>query len=254
MTMFSVPIITYHSIDDSGSVISTAPTVFKRQIASLAKDGFRAFTMRELASRIEMKTPLPPKPVVLTFDDGFKNFYTDAYPVLNAYHFAATVFVVTDHCGHYNDWNGNPADFPRSELLTWKDIRELSAEGIEFGSHTRTHPDLLSISAASIEDEIAGSKASLDDALGLETASFAYPFGRKNEMVKGIAAANYRSATSTVLGKVTPHSDLYSLERVDAYYLSNPWILDRLDTAGFDRYLTVRQFLRNAKAFAARPY
>lgn len=251
LTMFRVPIITYHSIDDSGSVISTSPAVFQRQIATLGNAGYHAFTLRELVSRIEQDVPIPARSVVLTFDDGFKNFYTEAFPVLDAYRFAATVFLVTDHCGSYNDWPGNPADFPRTELLTWKEIRELSTEGVEFGSHTRTHPDLVSFSISATEDEIAGSKAALDDALGIETASFAYPFGRKNELTKRIAATNFKSAVSTVLGKVTSHSDLYALERVDAYYLSNPWILDRLDTEGFDRYLSVRQFLRDAKSFTA---
>jgi len=253
--MFRVPIITYHSIDNSGSVISTAPAVFKRQIASLHKAGFHALTLRELMSRIEMKVPLlPAKTVVLTFDDGFKNFYTEAFPVLKEHDFAATVFLVTDQCGRHNDWAGNPTDFPRSELLSWSEVRELNAEGVEFGSHTRTHPDLLNLSISSMESEIAGSKAQLDDVLGVETTSFAYPFGRKNETVKRIAAANFRSATSTVLGKVTPHSDIYALERVDAYYLSNPWILDRLDTSGFDRYLSFRQILRDVKSLTARPH
>jgi len=252
--MFRVPIITYHSIDDSGSVISTAPSIFKRHVAALADAGYYSLTLRELVSRMNAGVPLPAKPVVLTFDDGFKNFYTEAYPILDTHGFTATVFLVTDHCGRFNDWAGNPKDFPRSELLSWEEIRELCDAGVEFGSHTRTHPDLMSISPSSLENEIAGSKASLDDELGVETVSFAYPFGRKDDRVKRTAAANFKAATSTVLGKVTPQSDLYALERLDAYYLSNPWILDRLDTAGFDRYMSFRQFLRNTKSLIARAH
>lgn len=248
--MFRVPIITYHSIDNSGSIISTAPPVFKRQVSALAAAGYEAITLRELVSLIEQRSSLPTKPVVLTFDDGFRNFYTEAFPILDDYGFRATVFLVTDFCGRHNDWSGNPASFPRSEILNWGEIRELDDEGVEFGSHTKTHPDLTTISKNEMENEIIGSKAELDDMLGIETASLAYPFGRTDDSVKKTAAANFKSATSTVLGKVTPESDLHELERVDAYYLSNQRIFDLLDTSVFDNYLRVRQYLRNAKALA----
>lgn len=249
--MFRVPIITYHSIDDCGSVISTAPAVFKRQVCALDEAGYEAITLRELVSSLEQRS-MPAKPIVLTFDDGFRNFYTEAFPTLVDHGYRATVFLVTDFCGRHNDWSGNPANFPRSEILNWEEIREISAEGIEFGSHTKTHPDLTRISKEAMENEIIGSKAELDDVLGIETASFAYPFGKNNESVKRTAAANFKSATSTALGKVTPKSDLHELERVDAYYLTNQRIFDLLDTSIFDNYLRVRQCLRDAKSLAKR--
>ena len=248
--MFRIPIITYHSIDNSGTVISTAPAVFKRQVSALAAAGYEAITLRELVASIKQSSLLPAKPIVLTFDDGFRNFYREAFPTLDDHGFRATVFLVTDFCGRFNDWSGNPASFPRSEILNWREIRELSDNGVEFGSHTKTHPDLTKISKEAMEDEIIGSKRALDDALGVETESFAYPFGNKNETVKNMTAAKFKSATSTVLGKVTPKSDLHELERVDAYYLSNRQIFDLLDTFVFDNYLRVRQYLRNAKSIA----
>lgn len=249
-TMFRLPIITYHSIDDCGSVISTTPAVFRRQVSALAGAGYQAITLREMVSSIEERSSLPEKPIVLTFDDGFRNFFTEAFPILEEFGYRATVFLVTDFCGRHNDWSGNPASFPRSEILNWTEIRELGAEGIEFGSHTKTHPDLTRISSEALENEIVGSKKELDDNLGVETTSFAYPFGKTNGSVKRLAAATFKSATSTVLGKVTEASDLHELERVDAYYLSNQRIFDLLDTSIFDRYLRVRQCLRNAKSLA----
>lgn len=245
-----VPIITYHSIDESGSVISTAPVVFRRQIETLAKAGYQAITLRDLVARLEQELPPPAKPVVLTFDDGFRNFYTEAFPVLETHGYQATVFLVTEFCGLHNDWAGNPAGFPRSELLTWGDVRELSKMGIEFGSHTKTHPDLSKLSAGDVENELVGSKFRLEDELGCETVSFAYPFGKQNQSVKRVAAHNFKSATSTVLGKVTRKSDLFSLERVDAYYISDQRIFDRLDTAMFDNYMRFRQLLRSVRSLA----
>ncbi|HMU32794.1 MAG TPA: polysaccharide deacetylase family protein [Pyrinomonadaceae bacterium] len=249
---FRVPIITYHSIDESGSVISTARDVFARQISTLANAGYAAITLRELVSRMNNRSSLPERAVVLTFDDGFKNFYSEAFPILNDHGYRATVFLVTDFCGKHNDWAGNPPKLPRSEILKWSEVRELSGNGVEFGSHTKTHPDLTRTSAAVLEDEILNSKSALDDALGTETVSFAYPFGRMSEATRAVVADNFKAAVSTVLGKVTPRSDLFELERVDAYYLSDQRILDRIETPLFDNYMRVRQILRTAKSFAAK--
>jgi len=247
-----VPILTYHSIDESGSVISTAPAVFRRQMKYLHENGYRAIALKEfLSSLSENKTPYL-KTVVLTFDDGFQNFLTEAFPVLEEYEFRATVFLVTDFCGKRNDWAGNPPELPPSRVLSWSEIKQLDKSGIEFGGHTRTHPDLTKVSAARVESEIVESKKTIEDALGCEAATFAYPFGRFNEAVKASVEKNFRAAVSTNLGKVRRGSDLFSLERVDTYYLSNPKIFSRLSTASFDGYLFARQILRDFKAFAAR--
>ena len=214
--------------------------------------GYSAITLREFVAGMGNGNSLPERVVVLTFDDGFKNFYTEAFPILNDHGFRATVFLVTDFCGKHNDWAGNPPELPRSEILNWSEVRELSEKGVEFGSHTRTHPDLTRTSDAAMEDEIVNSKSALDDALGSETASFAYPFGRINDAAKRMVADNFKAAVSTVLGKVTSSSDLFSLERVDSYYLSDQRIFDRIETSSFDNYMRVRQVLRNAKALAVR--
>jgi len=251
--MFRVPVITYHSIDDSGSVISTSPATFKRQIAALSRSGYVAMTLGQLAEAIDAEGTLPPKPVVLTFDDGFKNFYSDAFPVLDEYGFAATVFVVTGHCGGHNDWGGNPRGFRRSELLSWNEIRELYQKGVEFGAHSKTHKDLTRISLSEARSEIEESGLDLEIFLGVRTKSFAYPFGKVDEAIKRIVAKRFAVAASTTLGKVTPKSDLYALERVDAYYLSSQRLFDRLESTTFDSYLRFRQFMRNAKSYASRP-
>ena len=226
--------------------------MFARQISTLANAGYAAITLRELVSRMNNRSSLPERAVVLTFDDGFKNFYSEAFPILNDHGYRATVFLVTDFCGKHNDWAGNPPKLPRSEILKWSEVRELSGNGVEFGSHTKTHPDLTRTSAAVLEDEILNSKSALDDALGTETVSFAYPFGRVNQAAKALVAEHFKAGVSTVLGKVTSSSDLFALERVDAYYLSDQRILDRIETPLFDNYMRLRQMLRNAKALAVR--
>lgn len=247
-----VPVITYHSIDNSSSVISTAPDIFRRQMKSISEAGYEAIPLRQLVSSFKGETRLPGKPIVLTFDDGFRNFYTKAFPVLSEYNFKATVFLVTAFCGEHNDWPGNPLDFPRSELLSWKEIRELNDHGIEFGSHTRTHRDLTKISAETAEAEVIESKAAIADVLGRETNTFAYPFGRSNAAVRQIAKAHFDAACSTNLGKVRADSDSILLNRIDSYYLANQWILEMLPSATFDNYMRLRQIMRNVKSLLAR--
>ncbi len=246
-----VPIITYHSIDNSGSVVSTSPDVFQRQMKYLSDAGYTSLRLRELAASMKEGQNLPDKPVVLTFDDGFKNFYSHAFPVLSEYNLCATVFLVTDFCGKYNDWYGNPPELPRSELLSWSDIKALNDAGIEFGSHTRTHPDLTKLSSAAAEAEITQSKSAIEDVLGKETVTFAYPFGRKNASIRNIAASNFEASCSVELGKMTTRSDFSSLERIDAYYLKNQRLLEMLPSATFDRYMSVRQILRSVKSLVS---
>ncbi len=241
-------ILTYHSIDDSGSVISTPLKSFREQMKSLRRAGFTVITIRELAAALQEGKPLTARTVSLTFDDGFENFYTAAFPVLEENGFRATVFLVTDFCGRHNDWSGNPKSFPRSKVLSWSKIKELSGLGVEFGNHTCTHPDLTRIPLDQAEREINDSKSTIENSLGRDVTSFAYPFGRSNARIREIAATGHETGCSTDLGKVGPKSDRLDLERIDAYYLSKPGTFDRLPTKGFDRYLAFRQRLRDLKA------
>lgn len=214
-------------------------------------NGYHTIGLGELASLLQGQEDLPNKAFILTFDDGFRNFYSEAFEVLNDCSFTATVFLVTDHCGKQNDWAGNPPELGRRELLSWHDVRELSDLGIEFGSHTRTHPDLTKLSADAVEDEILTSKKVIENKLGREASIFAYPFGRSNSTVERMVKAHYSAACSTNLGKVGNGSDLTSLNRLDAYYLANQQVFKRLSTPVFDGYMSVRQVGRSVKALLA---
>ena len=120
-----IPIITYHSIDSSGSIVSTTPQLFRQQIATLSDAGYRSITLEEFSLMTRAGRWPSPKSVILTFDDGFANFYDEAAPVLEEYSFNATVFLVTTKCGEFNDWAGNPSNLPRSAILSWSQVKEL---------------------------------------------------------------------------------------------------------------------------------
>lgn len=217
----------------------------------LKNEGYQVVPLSEMARRQRTEQALPERTVVLTFDDGFRNFYTEAFPILQAYGFRATVFLVTDLCGRYNDWPGNPPGLRRSQLLSWTEIRELDSAGIEFGSHTRTHPDLTRLSPEQIACEMVDSKAELTDRLGHDVATFAYPYGRLNSEARRIALENYQAACSTNLGKVVAGDDPASLNRIDTYYLSNRRLFEMLPTSAFDSYLRIRQAMRRVKTAVA---
>jgi peptidoglycan/xylan/chitin deacetylase (PgdA/CDA1 family) len=217
----------------------------------LSDAGYDAITLREFVAMLKSETLLPVKTVVLTFDDGFRNFYTEAFPVLSEFNFRATVFLVTDFCGGHNDWSGNPKELPRSELLDWKEIRELDETGIEFGSHTKTHPDLTRLSTNDMTTEMLDSKAKISYALGRDVSTFAYPYGRSNHEVRRIALENFDASCSTNLGKVSAGHDRASLNRIDTYYLSNQRLFEMLPTAAFDNYLFFRRAMRKVRSVLA---
>lgn len=243
-----IPILTYHSIDESGSVISTATDIFQTQMKLLADANYNVISLNELTRILTAGERLPAKTAVLTFDDGFQNFYSQAFPILEQYGFKATVFLVTDYCDKYNDWAGNPPELPRSKVLSWEEIREMDRFGIEFGSHTRSHPDLTKLPVNQIKSEMSGSKRAIEDALGRKVETFAYPFGKHNVEIKQIAKENFTAACSTNLGKVRPNSDFFSLNRLDSYYLKNPRLFGMLSSKPFDRYIQFRQAMRIVKS------
>ncbi len=242
-----IPILTYHSIDKSGSVISTSPETFRKQMQILGDADFNVISLKTLGKSLLENAALPPKTIVLTFDDGFQNFYTTAFPVLNEYNFPATVFLITDYCGKFNDWSGNLPALERSKLMDWNEIKEISKNNIEFAAHSRTHPDLTKLNTDKAAREIVESKLTVEERLGTEVTDFAYPYGKYNLPVKQLTEKHFRTACSTRLGKVQAGDDLFSLKRVDTYYLSNDRVFNSILSPNFNLYLNFRQILRDLK-------
>ena len=175
--------------------------------------------------------------------------YTEAFPVLREFGFKATVFLVTGYCGNHNDWPGNLPSLERSSLLSWDEIREMSAHGIEFGSHTANHPDLTRIPLKQAEQEIAHSRQQIEDRLGSPVTLFAYPYGRWNSQVKDIVRSHFQGACSTKLGSVRAGGDPYMIRRIDSYFVANPMLFGRLTATSLACYLQFRQALRELKSF-----
>ena len=239
-TSASLPILMYHSVDANRSVVSFPPDRFGLQMEWLHAQGCRCISLGELTRSMAAGNALPERSLILTFDDGYESLYSEVFPVLQQYGFSATVFLVADYCGRDNNWPGQLSIIPRMSLLTWEQIAEMARHGIEFGSHTSSHPRLDRLPATALQDEIVLPKKILEDRLQGPVTVFAYPYGRYTDAVKEMVSSTYEAACSTHIGLVKPGSDPFALERVEIQYLSQPWIFQRLFHASFPYYLSAR--------------
>jgi peptidoglycan/xylan/chitin deacetylase (PgdA/CDA1 family) len=190
----------------------------------------------------------------LTFDDGFANFYTLAFPALAEFNSTATVFLVPGACGGVSEWGGQPPSFRAREMLCWSRIAELQRAGIELGAHTMTHLPLAGIPLKRARAEILESKKRIEDRTGAEVGAFAYPYGVESEPVREVVAEHFELGCSTRMGYVTPASPRESLERIDTYYLRRLVWFRRLFRRSTGAYLAGRGFLRRRKQAVLGPY
>jgi peptidoglycan/xylan/chitin deacetylase (PgdA/CDA1 family) len=236
----SLPILTFHSLDDRRSVISFAPEVFRRGMARLHERGYRTLSLLEAVDLLRQKKLIPDRSVVITFDDGYKTVYAEAFPVLQHYGMKATVFLTMGEREKVESIGRLPSFNGRYNMLTWHEIREMQSSGIDFGAHTLTHPDLTRLSFDRVEAEICDSKAILENMLGTPVECFAYPYGRYDNRSREIVRQHFTCACSDKLGLITPDSDPYALERVDAAYLRTDRLFDMMLTRLFPWYVWAR--------------
>lgn len=206
MVFPTIPVLAYHQIVPVSSLKRTSPFAvstaeFERQMDYLYQHGYRCLSLMELLKNSAGKAGDWKKCFALTFDDGYEDFYTGAFPALQRCRFTATVFLVTDLVGTQSNWageRGNP-------LLTWTQIKTLQSEGVNFGSHTCTHPVLPHLFPEQIEAELVNSKRCLEAKLEQKVAWLAYPYGESNTQVQGIVRkAGYQAAWGVDSGKSGP--------------------------------------------------
>jgi peptidoglycan/xylan/chitin deacetylase (PgdA/CDA1 family) len=232
--MPSIPILMYHSVsgEDNASEAkreaaahpyyrtSTSPQRFAEQINYLHGNGYRTVSLADAASGLWRQLPIADKQVaekqvVVTFDDGYQDFYRHAFPVLSQCGFSATVFLPTSYIRE------TPTSFKGRDCLTWAEVRELNQHGIRFGSHTVTHPQLRDLSPSAVKDEIFSSKKTIEEKLGGEVDSFAYPYAFPQtdtdfrKMLRDLLLqAGYRNGVCTIVGLARSKSDAFFMERL----------------------------------------
>lgn len=224
-----IPILMYHSVH-AGSAkghpyydTNTSPDVFRLQMRYLKDHGYQALDL-ETAIPALLAGGTANNFVVITFDDGFRDFYTNAYPILEECGFVATVFVVSGFTADDRlALNGN-------ECLTWAEVRELHAAGVRIGSHTVSHPRLRRLTMAGLHDEVGTSKRTLEDKLGDSVTTFSYPFAFPEtdeaftrRLKHALEEHGYRAGVTTVIGTAAQSDDRMILPRLPV----NSW--DDLD-------------------------
>jgi peptidoglycan/xylan/chitin deacetylase (PgdA/CDA1 family) len=190
-----LPVLTYHRVHRYASErapsvpdLTVEPTTFDEEIAGLRRRGYHSVTDRQVYDALFKGRPLPPKPVMLTFDDGYRDAVTDILPVLERYGMVGTFYIITDRVGG-------------RDYVTVGDLRRLAAAGMDIGGHSATHPDLTTVSARQLERETSGSRRRLERMLGRPVPFFAYPFGRHDVRVgAAVRRAGFAVAFTTQAG------------------------------------------------------
>jgi peptidoglycan/xylan/chitin deacetylase (PgdA/CDA1 family) len=241
-------ILTWHSLDASGSPISVHPDVFRRQVDFLASGRVRVVPLAWLAHSPDDGADA----VALTFDDGFANVGTIAVPLLHERRLPATIFVVPEHVGGRNDWGGGRGpSVPTLPLMPWSALQLAQESGIEIGAHTRRHRDLATLTAAALEDEVAGCVERIAGVLGQRPGSFAYPYGSVGADAVIAVRDVYRQAVTTELRVLAANDDAVLLPRIDMYYFRQTGQLEAWGQVAFRRRLWLRAQGRRVRHLVA---
>jgi peptidoglycan/xylan/chitin deacetylase (PgdA/CDA1 family) len=216
----------YHSISDNLPrnflpyyQTVTSPGVFAEHMKFLRENDYRVISLGDALQEIEAPASArrSARCVVITFDDGFQDFYTQAFPILSRYGFSATVFLPTAFI------HESASRFKGSECLTWSQVRELRRAGTLFGSHTVSHLPLTTVKRRELERELVESKRVIEDKLGWPVESFAYPYAFpemdrafKQRLRAALAEAGYSNGVSTTIGRVGKNGDVFFMRRLPA--------------------------------------
>jgi peptidoglycan/xylan/chitin deacetylase (PgdA/CDA1 family) len=209
-----VLILLYHKIDRIRNPkyrdLFVSPEAFEKQIAFLHARDYSFLTAKDLIDFIETDRSFPIKNVFVTFDDGYLDAFNNALPVLQRYKAKGTIFLTTEFIGKNMKWNEQENFFLGPEL-----IYEMEKQGIDFGSHSLTHPSLPSISPEEIQAEVSESKSKLEALLNHSVDIFSYPFGSYNETIKKVVLeSGYKCACSLHRGINTKVTDPFALRRM----------------------------------------
>ncbi len=237
-------IITFHSIDDTGSLLSFPPKAFDDLLSALAQAALPVYELDELLSSDSGDG------IALTFDDGMDSVFTHALPVLRSHGAPAHLFLTTDAVGSDNRWPGQPPAAPRFQMLDWPRIEALHAGGVRIESHTARHPDLRAVDEEAIEEECREADEVIAQRLGRPPRYFAYPYGFHDARVRSVIARRYQAGLTTELRVLGAGEDRSALPRLDSYYLRPAWAHHNLDAPTTRAYLRLRHWLRRLRAAA----
>lgn len=256
-----IPILMYHSVGGReqsarGAYYQTSvsPENFSRQMALLNRKGYRTCRLHEVITYFDKPAAgTDDKVVVITFDDGFADFYTEAFPILHRFGLASTMFLPT---GYISD---SAVAFKGQNCMTWAQVRELQKCGVEFGSHTVTHPQLRTLNRSAIERELIDSKRAIEDRTGCATESFAYPYAfpqvdaRFRQMLREcLEDSGYSNGVCTMVGRANESSDRFFLERLPLNDHDDERLLEAKLCGAYDWVGTVQSLVKGVRSLPAK--
>lgn len=188
-----------HSDDPIGTNLSVSPATFEQQMQWLKEHHYQSFSLSDF-NLISRSDPAL-KPVIITFDDGYKDAYANAYPILKKYGFTGTFYIIAGSVGDSN-------------YMTWEQIKELYNNGMTIGSHTISHPDLRNLSDTELISQLDGSRSLIKDNTSISVTDFCYPAGKYNEnVITKLKELGYQTATTVAPGLATQDSSSFELPR-----------------------------------------
>jgi peptidoglycan/xylan/chitin deacetylase (PgdA/CDA1 family) len=247
----------YHSISDGSTehvhpyyrTVAT-PEVFAGQMKYLHENGYSTVSLCETVDCIERTDHNRLRPVAITFDDGFQDFYTHAFPILNSYGFKAIVFLPTAYIGT------EAQEFKGSACLNWRQVRELEKAGIEFGSHTVTHPQLKSLKSEHVLDELRSSMEMIEQQLGRPVKSFSYPYAFPEtdrafrQRLRGfLEESGYANGVSTIIGTADRTGDRFFMKRLPVNSCDDPRLFRAKLEGAYDWLHTVQHVSKRIAAY-----
>lgn len=253
-----IPILMYHSIsaDEENAHyyyrINTSPKTFEEHMKFLNKNKYSVISLQDILNYYSCVQGMN-KYVVITFDDGYDDFYKEAFPILQEHSFSATVFLPTDFIGN------KKRRLKGKEHLEWSQVSELSDIGISFGSHTVTHPELSGLRNEDIEYELMQSKKTIEDKLGksIDTFSYPYKFPDTNKafitLLREMLGKNgYNFGVSTRIGTTSKKDDIYFMKRIPINSRDDISLFQAKLEGGYDWVYWPQLFSKMSKRFFVR--
>jgi peptidoglycan/xylan/chitin deacetylase (PgdA/CDA1 family) len=220
-----VPIIMYHYVeyvkdprDTMRETLNIKPDIFETQLKTINKEGYTSYFVKDVAAALNGYKKLEDKSIVLTFDDGYEDFYTYAFPLLKKYGVKATYYVINNLVG-------------TKGYVTEKELKEIVNSGlVEVGAHTLDHTYLKGMSKQAQEKEIIESKVGLEEMLGIRISTFAYPFGAFDDnAIEVVKEASFSAAVSVIPGNVHSINEKYYLYRIRAGGFQGPHMMENIE-------------------------
>jgi peptidoglycan/xylan/chitin deacetylase (PgdA/CDA1 family) len=239
-------ILTFHSIDDSDSVLSYSPKAFSSLLQRLVE---REVPVLDLDTLLQPETE---RGVAITFDDGMQSVHRNAMPVLQDLGLPAHLFVATGAVNSKQPWPRDPCDGHTFAMLDWNELEALQVAGIRIEGHTHSHPDMRALTIGQMQEECEQADALIEQRLGRRPEYFAYPYGHHNRMVREFSAGRYRGTVTTELRTLNDHPDSSALPRLDSYYLQSPRMIRNFGSLPMRSYMGVRNILRNWRGSQCR--